>query len=117
MIVVRAATQGEPVACQGCGTETSRVHGYRERTPTDVPVDGRRGVVREANVRQGRIQAPPPPPLARLTERHHRKCDRAIGEIDPAPRMGILCAPCRRIPAKDTGAESAIRYEAIESAW
>jgi transposase len=30
----------------GCGTETARVHGYYERTVADVPVDGRRVVVR-----------------------------------------------------------------------
>jgi transposase len=44
--VVRARTRSEPVACPGCGEETSHVHGYHERTPADVPVDGRRVVVK-----------------------------------------------------------------------
>jgi len=30
-IVVRARTRSEPVACPGCGEETSHVHGYHER--------------------------------------------------------------------------------------
>ena len=45
-IVVRARTRSEPVACPGCGEETSHVHGYRGPTPADVPVDGRRVVVK-----------------------------------------------------------------------
>jgi transposase len=39
---VRARTRGWAVACPGCGTAAARVHGYCERTVTDVPVDGRR---------------------------------------------------------------------------
>jgi hypothetical protein len=46
VIVVRARTPGGAVACPGCGTQTGRVHGYHERTTADVPVDGRRVVVR-----------------------------------------------------------------------
>jgi transposase len=46
VIVVRAETRSEPVACPGCGGQTSRVHGYHERTPADVPVDGRRVLVK-----------------------------------------------------------------------
>ena len=46
VIVVRARTRDVPVACPGCGTETARVHGYHDRTAADVPVDGRRVLVR-----------------------------------------------------------------------
>jgi hypothetical protein len=42
----RARTRGGAAACVGCGTETGRVHGYHERTAADVPVDGRRVVVK-----------------------------------------------------------------------
>ena len=34
------------MACPGYGAETARVHGYHERTAVDVPVDGRRVLVR-----------------------------------------------------------------------
>ena len=54
-VVVRAGTRGGAVACPGCGTETSRVHGYHERTAADVPVDGRRVVVK---VRVRRMRCP-----------------------------------------------------------
>ena len=54
-IVVRARTRGRAVACPGCGTETSRVHGYHERTAADAPVDGRRVLVK---VRVRRMRCP-----------------------------------------------------------
>jgi transposase len=57
VIVVRAATRDEPVACPGCGSETARVHGYHERTPADVPVDGRRVLVK---VKARRMRCPVP---------------------------------------------------------
>ena len=41
VILVRARTRAGAVACPGCGTKSSRVHGYHERTAADVPVDGR----------------------------------------------------------------------------
>jgi hypothetical protein len=46
VIVVRASTRGDEVACPGCGTPTGRVHAFHERIPADVPVDGRRVLVR-----------------------------------------------------------------------
>jgi transposase len=55
MIWVRARTQDRAVACPGCGTATARVHGYQERTAADVPVDGRRVLVR---VRVRRMRCP-----------------------------------------------------------
>ena len=45
-IVVRASTSGDEVACPACGTPTGRVHAFHERVPADVPVDGRRVLVR-----------------------------------------------------------------------
>ncbi|WP_187352105.1 transposase family protein [Allosaccharopolyspora coralli] len=46
VLVVRASTPPGPVTCPGCGVEAGRVHGYAERGLADVPVDGRRVVVR-----------------------------------------------------------------------
>ncbi|MEV8438679.1 transposase family protein [Actinosynnema sp. NPDC051121] len=43
VIVVRASTRGEEVACPSCGTPTGRVHAFHERVPADVPVGGRPG--------------------------------------------------------------------------
>lgn len=54
-IVVRARTRDEPAACPGCGGKTSRVHGYHDRTAADVPVDGRRVVVK---VKARRLRCP-----------------------------------------------------------
>ncbi|MEU9015812.1 ISL3 family transposase [Streptomyces sp. NPDC048479] len=45
-IVVRARTPQDTAACPVCGASSGRVHGYHWRTVTDVPVDGRRVVVR-----------------------------------------------------------------------
>lgn len=44
--VVRARTRGGAVQCPSCGTLTRQVHAFRERVPADVPVDGRRVLVR-----------------------------------------------------------------------
>ena len=46
MIVVRASTKGDAVACPVCGTLTDRVHAFHERVLADVPADGRRVLVR-----------------------------------------------------------------------
>jgi transposase len=54
-VVVRAGTRAVAVACPGCGAETLRVHGYHERTAADVPVDGRRVLVK---VRVRRMRCP-----------------------------------------------------------
>jgi transposase len=53
---VRARTRDGAVACPGCGTETARVHEYRERTAADVPVGGRRVLVK-VKVRRMRCAA------------------------------------------------------------
>ncbi|WP_406404953.1 ISL3 family transposase [Streptomyces sp. NBC_00879] len=54
-ILVRARTPEEPVPCPGCGAPSDRVHGFHLRTVADVPVDGRRVVVR---VRVRRLVCP-----------------------------------------------------------
>ncbi len=55
VICVRARTRDQAVAYPGCGTATTRVHGYQERTAADVPVDGRRVLVQ---VRARRLRCP-----------------------------------------------------------
>lgn len=54
-IVVRARTPQDIAACPVCGASSGRVHGYQLRTVADVPVDGRRVVVR---VRVRRLVCP-----------------------------------------------------------
>jgi hypothetical protein len=46
VICVRARTRDAAVACPNCGAPTVCVHGCHERTVADVPVDGRRVLVR-----------------------------------------------------------------------
>ncbi|MDJ0466761.1 ISL3 family transposase [Streptomyces sp. H27-C3] len=53
--VVRARTPSESALCPVCGAPSGRVHGYHWRTVADVPVDGRRVVVR---VRVRRLVCP-----------------------------------------------------------
>lgn len=45
-LVVWASTHPAPVACPGCGVPAGRVHGYFARQLADVPVDGRRVLIR-----------------------------------------------------------------------
>src|SRR3954465_14535705 len=54
-IVVRARTPLDAAVCPVCGASSGRVHGYHWRTVADVPVDGRRVVVR---VRVRRLVCP-----------------------------------------------------------
>ena len=56
VIVVRARTRGGAVRCPSCGTLTRQVHAFHERVPADVPVDGRRVLVR-VRVRRMRCRA------------------------------------------------------------
>ncbi|MFG2919848.1 ISL3 family transposase, partial [Kitasatospora sp. NPDC048298] len=55
VVRVTARTRDVPVPCPVCGVPTAKVHGYHRRTVTDVPVDGRRVVVR---VRVRRLVCP-----------------------------------------------------------
>ncbi|MER6161919.1 ISL3 family transposase [Streptomyces sp. NPDC001868] len=54
-IMVRARTPQGTAVCPVCGASSGRVHGYHLRTVADVPVDGRRVVVR---VRVRRLACP-----------------------------------------------------------
>jgi transposase len=54
-IVMRARTPPDTAACPACGALSGRVHGYHWRAVADVPVDGRRVVVR---VRVWRLACP-----------------------------------------------------------
>lgn len=54
-VLVRARTPQEAAVCPVCGASSGRVHGYQLRTVADVPVDGRRVVVR---VRVRRLVCP-----------------------------------------------------------
>ncbi|MFI7438068.1 ISL3 family transposase, partial [Micromonospora haikouensis] len=54
-IVVRARTPWGTAVCPVCGASSGRVHGFHLRTVADVPVDGRRVVVR---VRVRRLVCP-----------------------------------------------------------
>ncbi len=56
MVCVRARTRDGPVACPECGMLTARVHGYYERAAADVPVGGRRVLLR-VRVRRMRCAA------------------------------------------------------------
>jgi transposase len=51
------ANPGRGGGLPGCGAETARVHEYRERMAANVPVGGRRVLVR---VRVRRIRCPVP---------------------------------------------------------
>jgi transposase len=51
LIRVWARTPAGPVACPDCGARTARVHGYHERTVTDVAFDARQ-VVLQVRVRR-----------------------------------------------------------------
>jgi hypothetical protein len=55
VICVRARARDGAVACPECGTETARVHEYREQTVADVPAGGRRVLVK---VRVRRMRCP-----------------------------------------------------------
>ncbi|MFE6744216.1 ISL3 family transposase [Streptomyces sp. NPDC057686] len=54
-VLVLARTPKETAVCPVCGASSGRVHGYHWRTVADVPVDGRRVVVR---VRVRRLVCP-----------------------------------------------------------
>ncbi len=91
MIVVRARTRDEPAACPGCGEETSRVHGYHERTAADVPADGR-SVVVKVRVRRMRCPVPGCPrqtfreQVPSVLERYQRRTARLAGQVGAAVR-------------------------------
>ena len=104
VICVRARTRGAAVACPDCGTLTVRVHGYYERTVADVPVDGRRVLVR---VRVRRMRCPVAG-CARQTfreqvpgvlDRYQRRTTRLTGQVSAVARELAGRAGARLLPA------------------
>jgi transposase len=104
VICVRARTRDGAVACPGCGTQTARVHGYHERTAADVPVDGRRVLVR---VRVRRMRCPVlgcPRQTFReqvpgVLDRYQRRTTRLTGQVSAvAPELAGR-AGARLMPA------------------
>jgi transposase len=87
VIVVRARTRGGAVACPGCGTRTSRNHGYHERTPAD----GRRVLVK---VRARRMRCPAPgcgvqtlrEQVPGVLERYQRRTERLKTQVSASVR-------------------------------
>ena len=90
-ICVRARTRDEAVPCPACGGETTRVHGYHERTAADVPVDGRRVLVK-VKVRRMRCPVPGCPrqtfreQVPGVLDRYQRRITRLTGQVSAATR-------------------------------
>jgi transposase len=108
-ISVRARTRAGAVACPGCGAETARVHGYHERTAADVPLDGRRVVVR---VRVRRMRCPAPTckvqtfreQVPGVLERYQRRISRLTAQVSAVARELAGRASARLLPALGIGA-------------
>jgi transposase len=107
-ICVRARTGDGAVACPGCGTETARVHEYRERTAADVPVDGRRVLVKvkvrrmrcaalDCAVQTFREQVPG------ILDRYQRRTTRLTGQVSAVARELAGRASARLLPALGIG--------------
>jgi transposase len=104
VIVVRARTRGGAVACPGCSAETARAHEYRERTAADVPVDGRRVLVKvrvrrmrcpdlDCQVQTFREQVPG------VLDRYQRRISRLTAEVSAVARELAGRASARLLPA------------------
>ena len=104
VICVRARTRDGAVACPGCGAETARVHEYHERTAADVPVDGRRVLVRvrvrrmrcpalDCKVQTFREQVPS------VLDRYQRRVSRLTAQVGAVARELAGRASARLLPA------------------
>ena len=108
MICVRARTRDGAVACPACGTETGRVHEYRERTAADVPAAGRRVLVR---VRVRRMRCPVtgcPRQTFReqvpgVLDRYQRRTTRLTAQVSAVARELAGRASARLLPALGIG--------------
>jgi hypothetical protein len=102
-ICVRARTRDGGVACPGCGAET-RVHGSHERTAADVPVGGRRVLVR-VRVRRMRCPVPGCPrqtfreQVPGVLDRYQRRTTRLTGQVSAVARELAGRAGARLLPA------------------
>jgi transposase len=92
------------VTCPGCGAETARVHEYRERTAADVPVGGRRVLVRvrvrrmrcpvlDCKVQTFREQVPG------VLDRYQRRISRLTAQVSAVARELAGRASARLLPA------------------
>jgi transposase len=104
VICVRARTADGAVPCPGCGTETARVHEYRERTVADVPAGGRRVLVKvrvrwmrcaalDCAAQTFREQVPG------VLERYQRRTARLTGQVSAVARELAGRASARLLPA------------------
>ena len=108
VILVRARTRAGAVACPGCGTESSRVHGNHERTAADVPVDGRRVLVK---VRVRRMRCPVldctvqtfREQISGLLERYQRRISRLTAQVSAVARELAGRASARLLPVLGIG--------------
>lgn len=116
VIVVHACTRGGAVRCPTCGTLTGHVHAFHERVPADVPVDGRRVLVR-VTVRRMRCRAQG---CARQTfreqvpgvlERYQRRTVRLSGQLRGVVRELAGRASARLLPVMGiaAGKDTAVR--------
>ncbi len=116
VIVIRASTRGGAVECPECGTPTGRVHAFHERAPADVPVDGRRVLLR---VRVRRMRCPVtgcPRQTFReqvpgLLERYERRTVRLREQMRSVVRELARGASARLLPALGiaAGRDTALR--------
>ena len=103
VICVRARTREGAVACPGCGTETARVHEYRERTVADVPADGRRVLV-SVQVRRMRCPVTGCPrqtfreQVPGVLDRYQRRTTRLTGQVSAVARELAGRAGARLLP-------------------
>jgi transposase len=108
VICVRARTRGGVVPCPGCGAGTGRVHGYHERTAADVPVDGRRVLVK---VRVRRMRCPVPDckvqtfreQVSGVLERYQRRISRLTSQVSAVTRELAGRALARLLPVPGIG--------------
>jgi transposase len=116
VIVVRASTRGDAVACPVCGTLTGRVHAFHERVPADVPIDGRRVRVR---LRIRRMRCPVAECVRRtfreqvpgVVERYQRRTVRLGEQVRGVVRELAGRASARVLPALGiaVGRDTAVR--------
>jgi transposase len=104
VICVRARTRDGAVACPACGTETGRVHEYRERMLADVPADGRRVLVK-VRVRRMRCPVPGCPrqtfreQVPGVVDRYQRRTTRLAAQVSAVARELAGRASARLMPA------------------
>jgi hypothetical protein len=108
VICIRARTRDGAVACPACGTETTRVHEYRERTLADVPAGGRRVLVK-VGVRRMRCPVTGCPrqtfreQVPGVPGRYQRRTTRLTVQVSAVARELAGRASARLLPALGIG--------------